>query len=220
MPSFHAIGRRSALRALFWYLLGVVSLPAAVWIINHTTLADPAVRPLLTSDSPDRADAIVVLGAGVSDECTLNDYSLRRTLLGTRLYKDGRAPLVLFTGGARTGTRCAVASVMADVAREAGVPASAVMLETAAHDTHQNAEYSAPILNRLGVRSILLVTDRLHMTRSELCFATFGFAVRRASVPLFDGSSGNAESLYWAVRERIAIVIYRWRGWIDKKVEP
>jgi uncharacterized SAM-binding protein YcdF (DUF218 family) len=219
MSWFQAAGRRSALRAFCWYVLGFLTLPAGIWIVNHTTVTDGLVRPLLRADSSDRADVIVVLAAGVSDECTLNAYSLRRTLLGARLYREGRAPLILFTGGIRAGTACPMASVMADAAREIGVPESAVLLETAAHNTHENAAYSAPILRRVGARSILLVTDRLHMVRSELSFASFGFTVHRASVPLFDSSSGNAESVYWAIRERLAITIYRWRGWIGAKAQ-
>ena len=41
----------------------------------------------------------------------------------------------------------------------------------ASHNTHENAILSAPLLKRLGARRLLVVTDRLHMTRAGGAFA-------------------------------------------------
>jgi len=204
---------------LVWYLLGVLTVPCLSWVINHTRLAEVVVRSRILTDTVSPADIIVVLGAGVTATCAPNVYSLRRALLGARLYREGRADRILFTGGVPKGMKCSVAAVMADAARESGVPDRAIVVESAARSTRQNAEFSAPILHRLGASTILLVTDRLHMTRSEACFESFGFSVKRASVPVSETATSNVEMLYWAFREEIAIDVYRWRGWMDARVQ-
>ena len=91
--------------------------------------------------------------------------------------------MVLMTGGRPEGMSCSVAAVMAEVAAQAGVPASAIILETASRTTWENAHFSAPLLQARGVHRILLVTDKLHMPRTEASFARFAFRIERASVP-------------------------------------
>ena len=107
---------------------------------------------------------------------------------------------------------------MARVAQDVGIHESAILLETAAHSTRQNAEFSAPLLRALHASTILLVTDRLHMPRAQACFKKFGFDVKRASVPVFETGDNNVVMLYWAVREAIAIAVYRSRGWLGSPV--
>ena len=47
-------------------------------------------------------------------------------------------------------------------------------------DTLENASLSAPILNKNGVRTILLVTHAWHMPRARACFEAQGFTVLAA----------------------------------------
>ncbi|MGZ5781163.1 MAG: YdcF family protein, partial [Burkholderiaceae bacterium] len=44
-------------------------------------------------------------------------------------------------------------------------------------DTAQNAQYSARILQPVGVQKILLVTDAMHMARAKSIFVRNGFDV-------------------------------------------
>ena len=55
-----------------------------------------------------------------------------------------------------------------------GVPASAILQERESRDSHDNAVYTAAMLNRLGMKKILLVTSAFHMRRSEALFAGRG----------------------------------------------
>ena len=57
-------------------LAGVLVLFAGRLVINRTPVADWLVAPLLMSDTNGKADAIVVLGAGVVGECGPNYFSL------------------------------------------------------------------------------------------------------------------------------------------------
>lgn len=194
-------------------LCGVVLLLGIRLIVNETSLADWMVKPLLVRDSQGRADAIVVPGAGVTGPCVPNLHALRRTLLASRLWREGRAPLILFTGG--TGSAgCPVAKAMADLAIEVGVPASSVHIETSSLSTRENGELSAPLLRGWGVRSIVIVTDHLHMRRASGAFENHGFRVERASVPVYAGHLDNVSMLQAGSREMAALLYYRMRGWL------
>jgi uncharacterized SAM-binding protein YcdF (DUF218 family)/lysophospholipase L1-like esterase len=194
-------------------LCGVLLVFAGRLAINHTPFADWIIAPLLTEDSPDGepADAIVALGAGVIGECWPNHYGESRALLASRLWRERRAPIVLFTGGTDAG--CPAATAMATLAHDAGLPRSSVVMETFADNTRENAERSTPLLRDLGARRILLVTDRLHMRRAEASFERMGFTVQRASVPIYIGHEDNVAMLRAGIREYLALMYYRLRGW-------
>lgn len=197
---------------LFGVVAGILLLFGLRVVVNDTTIADHIVAPLLLPDTVESSDAIVVLGAGVLDGCTPNHYGLRRVLLGVRLWRDGRAPLMAFTGGGRRG--CPVGRAMADFAQELGVPASAARVETAATSTWENGTLLAPMLRGWGVRTVLLVTDRLHMRRASAVFTHLGFEVRMASVPIGQGHEDNVDMLRAGAREFAALFYYWSRGWI------
>jgi uncharacterized SAM-binding protein YcdF (DUF218 family)/lysophospholipase L1-like esterase len=203
-------------RRLVWFVLGVLSFLAVREAINRTTYADQLVASLLSRDTPGHADVIVVPAAGLTAACTPNLNSLRRTLLAARLYRAGRAPLVLFSGGRpRSGNlTCSVAAVMAKMAVEIGVPESAVRIEHESRTTHENAAESAPMLTAMGATRILLVTDRLHMVRAAASYAHFGFAIERATIPIYEGHRDNVDMLAAGLRELVAIRYYEWKGWI------
>ena len=154
------------------------------------------------------AQAIVVLGGGVVGDCTPNLNSLWRTLHGARLFKAGRAPLIVTTGGGAGGA-CPVAEAMAQTARDLGVPADRLIVETESRSTWENGERTARVLHGRGITHVLLVTDRLHMRRAVGVFARAGFAVEPVSVPIYEGHPDNVSMLYAGLREMVALVYYR-----------
>ncbi len=64
------------------------------------------------------------------------------------------------------------------------------------------------------------MTDRLHMRRAAGVFANLGFAVQRASVPIYEGHEDNVSMLYAGLREFAALGYYRMRGWIGDTPSP
>ncbi|HET7218520.1 MAG TPA: ElyC/SanA/YdcF family protein [Vicinamibacterales bacterium] len=196
---------------------GVLLVFAARYAINQTTFADWLVSPLLWNDTAGKADAIVVLGAGVVGDCGNNLNGVRRVLLAARLYREGRAPRVMFTGGPAE-VSCPVAVAMAQLAADVGIPASRTIVETASHSTRENASRSTPVLRGLGARRLLLVTDRLHMRRAAESFTRMGFDVDVASVPVYEGHADNVSMLYWGGREMLALTYYNLRGWLGPGV--
>jgi len=175
--------------------------------IVESTMPDWLVAPLLVPDTDGHADAIVVLGAGVVGDCVPNLNGVRRVMLGARLWRAGRAPVIVLTGG-RGEDSCPVAESMARLAREVGVPESAVLLETTARSTHENGTYTLPLIRQMGATRVLLVTDRLHMRRAAGTFARLGMAVERASVPIHEGHINNVDMLAAGAREFAALAYY------------
>jgi uncharacterized SAM-binding protein YcdF (DUF218 family)/lysophospholipase L1-like esterase len=198
-------------------VLGVVLVFVARFAINQTSVADFLVSPLLWHDTPGRADVIVAVGAGVVGECGNNLNGVRRVLLSAKLFREGRAPRVLFTGGPAEAS-CPVAEAMGALAVDVGIPRSRILVETASASTRENASRSAPVLRGLGARRLLLVTDRLHMRRAAESFTKFGFEIEVASVPVYDGHADNVSMLYWGVREMAALTYYNARGWLGPGV--
>jgi uncharacterized SAM-binding protein YcdF (DUF218 family)/lysophospholipase L1-like esterase len=202
----------------FWagVITGIALVFLARLVINETTFPDHLIAPLLVDDSAARADAIVVLGAGVIGDCTANVNGVRRAMLGARLFKERRAPIVVITGGAANGS-CPVADAMAQVAREFGVPADRLILERRSRNTHENGELTAPLLRERNASRILLVTDRLHMRRAAGVFQRLGLAVEPTSVPIYEGHDDNVSMLAGGLREAAALTYYRMRGWTGSR---
>ena len=190
-------------------LVGVLFVLGGIEVINRSDWPDAIVQPLLPPDTAGPADAIVVLGAGILGPCVPNYNALRRSVLAAKLWREGRAPIIVFTGGAPPPNTCSVASVMADVAADLGVPRDRIRLEDRSTNTHENAEFSQPILARLGAHRLLLVTDHMHMRRAEASFGHYGFETGRASVPVFAGSRDNVWMLRTGLREFAALAYYR-----------
>lgn len=195
------------------FLLGALLAILLIGVVNGTSVYEWVGAPLWRSDTSGRADAIIVIGAGIEDGCQPNISGLERTRLAVRAFKSGRAPHLLFTGGTVAASEhCSVADVMSGFARELGVPSEAIWLEAASRSTWENAEQSAEILRSRGVTSVLIVTDALHMRRAEDCFRHFGFLTERASVPQPLVSCNGLHATRYALRELVAVAVYRWKG--------
>jgi uncharacterized SAM-binding protein YcdF (DUF218 family) len=163
------------------------------------------------------AQAIVVLGSGVSEEGVLDDESLRRAIQGILLYRNGLAPRILFTGYTLPGGP-AEAQVRGEMARQLGVPGEAVLVETRARTTREEAALAAKDLQGQGIRRILLVTDAQHLVRAQRLFAQAGFEVLAAPAenPIRSATSpeGRLDLTRLMMEEGLARVYYRLAGYL------
>jgi len=216
-----SIQRRHTRRTLLaGFFLGIVFVLISKYVIEHTTLVDHAVAPLALGDTGGSGDAIVVLGAGNTGLCTPNLNGLQRVLLAANLYQQGRAPVMVITGGRTTYSACTVAAPMRDFALRLGVPADRIRVEEVSQSTWENAERSDAVLKALGVRRIVLVTDRHHMRRADGVFRRFGYQIERAGVPVLLGHTSNWSLLAMSLREYVATAYYWWRGRLSSTPEP
>ena len=197
------------------FLCGVLALLGLKQFVDHSSVPDTLVGPLITMDTPGRGDVLLVLGAGINERCMPNNFAIQRVLLAARLFREGRAPLMLMTGGGSKSSPCTVAGAMKALAVGLGVPPEAILLENAARNTWQNAQFSKPILDRVGARRLVLVTDRLHMMRAEACFRQLGYQIERAAVPTPDSHPNNTSMLVFAGRETVALAYYWLEGHVS-----
>lgn len=129
---------------------------------------------------PERADVVMVLGAHTRSDGTLARPAVERVKEGVALWQRGLAPKILFTGGPALPEYRPHAEMMADVAREMGVPDDAIIVEDGAHSTLQNALLSQVLIP--GQR-VILVTHGYHMARSRLSLAWAGIPVAGFATP-------------------------------------
>ena len=115
------------------------------------------------------ADAIVVLG------CAGPAALARRLDRGIRLFQEGAAPLLLLSGGGAGPV--AEAEFMRRLALANGVRESALLVESASHNTLENARETAWLLRSKDLRSVVLVSDWFHLPRARLLFQFAGLKV-------------------------------------------
>ncbi len=153
--------RRGGVGRWLWRLmvLGVLWVcGVAGWIVwvGHRDEAAPA-------------DAIIVLGAAAYDARPSPVFE-ERIRHGLTLYRDGYAPVLLFTGGYGTGARFAESQVAQRYAVRQGIPASAILIETSSRTTLQNLLQARELMRERQLRRAIVVSDPLHMARAlRLC---------------------------------------------------
>jgi uncharacterized SAM-binding protein YcdF (DUF218 family) len=162
-----------------------------------TPLANALHARLLVAPRLERAEAIVVLGAGVSSLGTLSDSSLRRALRGIELQRRGLAPRLVLLGP--TAGDVDEAAIRAGLARSLGVRDDAIAVVTGGRTTREEAARTRAALGP-AARRILLVTGGLHMARARALYERAGFEVLPA--PVDDASGGGVSP-----QSRLALLV-------------
>src|SRR5258708_37858102 len=129
---------------------------------------------------PLRADAIVVRGCALHAGAPSPALS-RRVECGAALLARGVAPLLVLSGGGRSGRP--EAEAMAALAAALGVPPARMLLEPRSRDTIGNAFNSAALLGARGLASVVLVSDAYHLARARILFRRAGLIVTATDHP-------------------------------------
>lgn len=133
--------------------------------------ANPALAPRakLPPALPRADHVVVVLGCAANPDGTPRPALQRRLDRALQeLAADPRA-VVVVTGGA-VWNASSEAAAMKRYLVEHGVDPARVVLEDQARLTLENAELSAPLVQRIGAKKLTLVTERYHMNRSRKLF--------------------------------------------------
>lgn len=120
---------------------------------------------LCESDPLQKSDLIFVFGGGGET----------RPKEAVKLYKEGWAPKILFTGQKPSYVKeveMTEAESFAEVAKKAGVPEKDILLEKEANNTVENATKSVTLLKQLGQlpKRIILIQIAYQMRRAHLTF--------------------------------------------------
>jgi uncharacterized SAM-binding protein YcdF (DUF218 family) len=134
----------------------------------------------LTAPERHLADVIVVLGCAVRDD-TASPALIRRMSCAIALFRRGVAPRLLLSGGG--GQRRTEAAAMRDLALAGGVPAAAILTESASHNTNENATFTARLMRDNGIASLVLVSEAYHLPRARLLFRAAGLVIASTAHP-------------------------------------
>jgi uncharacterized SAM-binding protein YcdF (DUF218 family) len=195
--------------------LGIAGL-AVLALAAFTPLAPALSGWMAGAPRLEPADAIVVLArGGVDADGVLSNASLRRTLHGVTLYRDGLAPLFVVSGGpAPHGV--GEAAARADLARGLGVPGRAILTAAPVRNTREEAAAVRHTLEPLGARRILLVADPVDMPRARAVFERVGFTVLPA--PTASSGPSHPEARFGLLGdigvELLGLVYYRLGGYL------
>ncbi|HMD88351.1 MAG TPA: YdcF family protein [Anaerolineaceae bacterium] len=161
-----------------------------------------------------------------------------RALYAARLYKQGKAPYLLISGGNLDNPDVSASSAAQDTANVLtlmGVPKSAIWLEYKSQNTYESAVNCREILSQKGIDRITLVTSAMHMPRAVGVFKKQGFDVFAAPTdfhvtnqPLRDITQGywlthvldlfpgltNLSLTTSALKEYFGMWAYRLMGWM------
>jgi uncharacterized SAM-binding protein YcdF (DUF218 family) len=149
-------------RASRWRILRVVAFSLAVWFL----LAWIAARSLVVRADLKSADALVVLSGS-------SNY-LERTRWAARLYREGRAPLILLTDDGQRGgwsnseqrNPFFVERAQAELNKE-GVPSEKIeVLPGVVSNTYDEALSVRSFAASQGLRSLMVVTSAYHSRRA------------------------------------------------------
>ncbi|MEM7797297.1 MAG: YdcF family protein [Cyanobacteria bacterium P01_C01_bin.118] len=247
------------LAALIWLwkfprrsLLAIATALLILFSSSNTILAARFVQTLewryLPPDPVPAAEAIVVLGGSTYSQSPPRPWvevseAGDRVLYGVKLYQDGAAPLLVFSGGriawsdgqwTSAPKGASEAEDMTEIAIAMGVPERNILREDKSLNTYQNAVNTAKILQQRQIDTILLVTSAIHMPRSVAIFEKQGFNVTAAPTDywvsqkfLADIQGISTSTLLYvlpdskalqfftgALKEYIGLAIYRFRGWL------
>jgi vancomycin permeability regulator SanA len=159
-----------------------------------------------SSDYRARADAAVVFGARVFDNGALSPSLRDRVATGVQLYKAGLVDKLVMSGGRETNG-IDETTAMRDAAVKAGVPTSAIVLDSKGLDTDATVRNTVAIFSRLGVHRVLAVSQGYHLPRVKLAYLAAGWDVRTVpakelepiwKTPIFVAREVPAFWQYWA----------------------
>ncbi|MFZ5624958.1 MAG: YdcF family protein [Gemmatimonadota bacterium] len=151
-----------------------------------------AVYVVSRQDDRSPADAIVVLGAAQYNGRPSPVLRARLDHAAT-LYLDGRAPLIVVTGGVGRGDRQSEATVGHRYLRALRIPDSVVIVQPAGRSTEESMRAVSEWMDDRDLHSAILVSDPFHMLR--LRFEARRFDIEAHTSPTrsspISGSAGH-----------------------------
>lgn len=183
------VSRRRGLSRRTRLILGGIALLAALFIWTAIARAfAPAGNTAAT-----RFDAIIVLGTPADSEGYPTPDQLSRVTEAVHEYERGVAPRLILTGGP-AHNQFVEAEVMARTAQAQGVPPSALVIEPQAHDTLQNACYSARIMKSHGWHSAEVISTAAQQTRAALIFNRLPLDWRTHTAPSLEPGNDTSST--------------------------
>jgi len=145
-------------------------------------------------DAPGPADAILVLGRLLEGD-DLTPVFEARLAHAESLWRQGFASRIFVAGGITGSAARSEAGAGRDWLLVRGVPESALLVEDRSQHTLENLFNVRIQMRQAGWRTLLLITDPLHLARAGATARGLDLAVRCCPAP--DAPPGRASSGWW-----------------------
>jgi uncharacterized SAM-binding protein YcdF (DUF218 family) len=157
-----------------------------------------------TPTAPRPRDAIVVLGAA---QYWGKPSPVLRARLdhAVQLWRRGIAPRVVLTGGVGVGDTTSEAAVGRKYIIRAGIPDSAILLETTGRTTSESIRSVARMLGSRDRRSVILVSDPFHMLRLDILARRYGLIPYTSPTRTSPISANTGETWRYYINESVKI---------------
>lgn len=140
--------------------------------INPNNLTDSDIDKILFDipvDNKLKGDCILVFGS--------KNWLEERVRLAVKLYKENRAPYILFTGGLGKSGKVPEAILMKEIAINLGVPEDAIITEEQSNNTTENILCSLLVLERKfllqNISRLIIVSSPAHIQRVSLTLSRY-----------------------------------------------
>jgi uncharacterized SAM-binding protein YcdF (DUF218 family) len=216
----------AALGALLWLTPlrrlagGAVALLALLWaVVAFTPLTAWLAEGLVRRDPIEAADAVFVFSSRVQEDGDPTADAMSRLLRGVELVAEGRAPrLVVSELPPPSGPYAPLARAwLHALARRGEVITVGRIL-----NTHDEAVAVARLFRERGFTRVLAVTSPTHTRRAAATLEKEGLTViavpsieTRFDLERLSGPGDRRLAFAAAAHERIGLLVYRRRGWID-----
>ena len=205
----------------------IFSSPLSIMLYHHH---ETIYRSKPIAELP-MVDAIVVLAGDVGIPVPPRQQSQlggNRLLHAFRLFRAKKASLIIISGGNvfQQNDAESEAYYSREILQDWGVPPNQILIESGSRNTFENASNTKMLLETRRISRILLVTDALHMPRAFAVFQHTGIDVIASPSGYAVAEYRKPGLLYWwpkvenlmiakrVIREKMGMVVYRWRGWV------
>ena len=176
--------RRAALTLAILLMCGLAALGFVYYEVSRQAERDEARR----------ADAIVVLGAAQYNGRP-SPVLKARLDHALELYERELAKRIIATGGQGLGAKFSEGEVSRRYLSEHGVPAEFITVENTGQSTMQSVAVVGEIMDRMELKSCIVVSDDYHMHRAKKMLEEIGLTV-------YGSPREAAESDEWTRRKR------------------
>ena len=172
-----------------WKIFGAIAAVVGViwllgWYLGPDDLTHCEAAPSQAKGCT-KADAIVTFSGG---------DTTARTEESIRLYQRGWADKLIFSGAAQDKSGPSNARAMRQIAENAGVAPSDIILDETSENTQQNAVNTKRLIDDNGIKSVILVTSAYHQRRASIEFGRVAGAVEIRNHP---ATGDNQWARFW-----------------------
>lgn len=118
-------------------------------------------------NKPQKSDAIIVLGCKVNGENPTR-FLYERTMLASKLYKEGYAKYIILSGGKGHGENISEAECMRRILINEGIEDDKLILEDKSTNTYENLVNSKRIIDDRNFEDVLIVSNKFHLRRAKM----------------------------------------------------